>query len=76
MYSWAVLILTWAVLVILKIYGPFWFMGRFGRFPTKQHCIEKLFNTVPDHKPKPDLWVRQAASSRPLDHAAIDGHMC
>jgi len=24
MYSWAVLVLTWAVLVILKIYGPFW----------------------------------------------------
>ena len=29
MYSWAVLVLTWAVLVVLKIYGPFWFMGRF-----------------------------------------------
>jgi len=33
MYSWAILVLTWAVLVILKIYGPFWFTGRFGRFP-------------------------------------------
>jgi len=37
MFSWAVLVLTWAVLVILKISGPFWsgpfwFIGRFGRF--------------------------------------------
>ena len=24
MYSWAVLVLTWAVLVTLKSYGPFW----------------------------------------------------
>jgi len=38
MWLWAVLVLPWAVLVIPKICGPFWsgpfwFMGRFGRFP-------------------------------------------